>query len=100
MSADDPTYGDEPDDELIAEARWPMAGAVLAAMVLTILLPNDFRHFPVWLLPVLEGGLLLAVILGDPGQDRSPLQRAAWSVLDRGSWRVLVTRRAVEATGD
>ena len=45
-----------------------MAGAVLAAMVLTILLPNDFRHFPVWLVPVLEGGLLLAVILGDPGK--------------------------------
>ena len=46
MSADDPTYGDEPDDELIAEARWPMAGAVLAAMVLTILLPNRFRLLP------------------------------------------------------
>ena len=56
------------DDELIAEARWPMAAAVLAAMVLTILLPNNFRHFPVWLVPVLEGGLLLAVVIGDPGK--------------------------------
>ncbi len=68
MSADDPTDGDEADDELIAEARWPMAAAVLATMVLTILLPNNFRHLPVWLVPVLEGGLLLAVVLGDPGK--------------------------------
>ena len=28
------------EEEVVGEARWPMAGAVLAAMVLTILLPD------------------------------------------------------------
>ena len=59
---------EERDNELVGESRWPMAVAVLAAMVLTILLPNNFRHLPAWFVPVLEGGLLLAVILGDPGK--------------------------------
>ena len=44
-----------------------MAGAVLAAMILTILLPEQIRWIPAWLLPAIEGALLLALILGDPG---------------------------------
>jgi hypothetical protein len=49
-----------------AEARWPMAGAVVAAMVLTVLLPDDVRLGPNWALPLLEGALLVAVIAADP----------------------------------
>jgi len=45
-----------------------MAGAVLAAMVLTILLPGDVRLGPQWLLPLVEGVLLAAVIATDPGK--------------------------------
>src|SRR5262245_12372741 len=48
-----------------AEARWPMAGAILAAMVLTILLPDELRLGPSWLLPVIEGLLLVAIVFGD-----------------------------------
>jgi len=55
------------DEELVGEARWPMAGAVLAAMVLTVLLPDSIRLGPVWLLPAIEGLLLVAVIAADPG---------------------------------
>jgi len=44
-----------------------MAAAVLAAMILTILLPEDIRWVPPWLLPAIEGALLVALILGDPG---------------------------------
>ena len=44
-----------------------MAGAVLAAMILTILLPEQIRWVPAWVLPAFEGALLLALILGDPG---------------------------------
>jgi hypothetical protein len=33
-------------DDVVGEARWPMAGAVLAAMVLTILLPDTVRLGP------------------------------------------------------
>jgi hypothetical protein len=55
--------------ELIAaETRWPMAAAVVAAIVLTVLLPDDVRLGPVWLLPVVEASLLVVVIAGDPGK--------------------------------
>jgi hypothetical protein len=45
-----------------------MVAAVLAAMVLTILLPDDVRLGPKWLLPLIEGVLLVALIAGDPGK--------------------------------
>lgn len=53
---------------VVGEARWPMAGVVLAAMVLTYLLPEDLRLAPRWVLPLIEGLLLVAVVVGDPGQ--------------------------------
>ncbi len=37
-------------------------------MVLTILLPGAERVGPQWLLPLVEGVLLVAVITGDPGK--------------------------------
>jgi hypothetical protein len=58
----------EAGDEVVGEARWPMAGAVVAAIVLTILLPEAVRPGPRWLLPLIEGVLLVAVIAGDPGK--------------------------------
>jgi hypothetical protein len=45
-----------------------MAGAVLASMALTFLLPAKVRPGPNWLLPLIEGVLLLAVVIGDPGE--------------------------------
>jgi hypothetical protein len=56
------------DDGVAAEARWPMAGAVIAAMVLTVLLPDTVRAGPSWVLPLVEGVLLGALIAGDPGR--------------------------------
>ncbi len=50
------------------EPRWPMAGAVLAAMALTILLPDDLQPGPGWVLLLIEGLLLVAVVAGDPGR--------------------------------
>ena len=49
-----------------AEARWPMAGAILAAIVLTVLLPDDVRLGPQWVLPVIESVLLVVVVAADP----------------------------------
>jgi uncharacterized membrane protein len=51
----------------VAEARWPMAGAIVSAMLLTALLPDDVRLGPAWALPLIEGVLLIAVIAADPG---------------------------------
>jgi uncharacterized membrane protein len=45
-----------------------MASAIIAAMVLTVLLPKDVRAGPAWLLPGLEGLMLIGLILGDPGK--------------------------------
>jgi hypothetical protein len=55
-------------DPVVGEARWHMAGAVLAAMLLTLLLPSELRLGPRWLLPILEGALLVVLIVGDPGR--------------------------------
>ena len=49
-----------------AEARWPMAGAILSAMLLTVLLPDDVRLGPKWALPLIEGVLLIVVVAADP----------------------------------
>ena len=57
-----------PSESAYGESRWPMAAAVVATMVLTVLLPDDLRLAPRWLLPTLEGLLLVALIAGDPGR--------------------------------
>src|SRR5262245_54539036 len=52
------------------EARWPMATAVIAAMALTVLLATQLhlRRFSLgWVLVAIEGVLLVALVLGDPG---------------------------------
>jgi hypothetical protein len=71
------------DDVYVGEARWPMAGAVLAAIVLTVFLPDAVRVGPRWLLPLIEGVLLVALIAGDPGKidRRSRLLRTLSIVL-------------------
>jgi len=63
-----PAAGSDTDDGVVGEPRWPMAGAVLAAIILSILLPDAERLGPQWLLPLVEGVLLVAVIAGDPGK--------------------------------
>jgi hypothetical protein len=45
-----------------------MAAAVVAAMALTLLLPDDFRMGPRWVLPLVEGLLLATLIAADPGR--------------------------------
>src|SRR5689334_4560678 len=44
-----------------------MAAAVVAAMALTLLLPGEVSSGPLWIAVILEGVLLVALIVGDPG---------------------------------
>ena len=79
------------------EPRWHMASAVVAAIVLTILMPDDLRLGPNWLLPLIEGGLLVALIVGDPGKiDR---RTAALRTLSLGLVSVLILG-ALRATAE
>jgi uncharacterized membrane protein len=67
--------GDDEAPKVVGESRWPMAAAVLAAMVLSFMLPDEVRYLPRVLIPAVEFVLLVALILGDPGAiDR----RAQW----------------------
>jgi hypothetical protein len=45
-----------------------MASAVLVAIVLTLLLPAEVRFLPRWVLPTIESGLLIALVVADPGR--------------------------------
>ncbi len=66
---------------MVGEPRWHSASAVVAAVVLTILMPDDLRPGPNWLLPVIVGLLLVALIAGDPGKiDRRSAPLRALSV--------------------
>jgi hypothetical protein len=53
---------------VVGEARWPMAFAVVAVMVMTLLLPHDLVTRPRWGVPLVEGLLLATVIIADPGK--------------------------------
>ncbi len=54
---------------VVGESRWPMAAAVLATIVLTMLVPGKLViAWDIRLVPVLEAILLVVLILGDPGK--------------------------------
>lgn len=55
-------------EDTYGETRWPMAAAVVVAMVLTVLLPDSLRLAQPWVLPTISGLLLVALLAGDPGQ--------------------------------
>jgi uncharacterized membrane protein len=54
------------DRAINAERRWPMAVAVLGAVVLQVVTPHRGRLAGWWLLPVLEVALLVIIIVQDP----------------------------------
>ena len=51
--------------EIAVERRWPMAAAVLVAVVLTASFPGRWSVGPVWLIPACECVLLVALVFGD-----------------------------------
>ncbi len=65
-----------------AEPRWPMAVAVLVAILLQVGTPHRGRLPGWWVFPVLESVLLVVVILRDPGADR-PSEPRGETIHDR-----------------
>ena len=51
-----------------AERRWPMALSVLVAILLQIGTPHRGRVPGWWLIPILEFGLLVVLVVQDPGR--------------------------------
>lgn len=62
------TNGATPSARLAPEPRWPMATAVLGAVVLQVITPHTGRLVFWWVFPVLELAALVAVIVRDPGR--------------------------------
>lgn len=56
------------DPGLRGESRWPVVVAALVVVVLPFLMPEKFTPGPVWLVPLVESGLLLAMLIADPGR--------------------------------
>ena len=52
----------------VGERRWPVALAVVVAIIMTFLLPASVRLGPAWIVPLIEGFLLGALVIGDPGR--------------------------------
>jgi hypothetical protein len=55
-------------DTVVGERRWPMVVAVLFLMVLPYAMPGTVELNPRWVLPVVEGLLLIVIIAADPGR--------------------------------
>ncbi|MBK8293765.1 MAG: DUF1345 domain-containing protein [Solirubrobacterales bacterium] len=69
-----------------------MAAAVLVIMVMTIALPQDIsRPWPNWVLPVLEGLLLVMLIMADPGRISKRSTFLKWGTLSLVALLVLDT---------
>ena len=61
------TTGPAKRKQIVGERRWPMVAAVLVAVVMHELLPDDFRLAPLWIYPVIMAVFLVLLIAGDPG---------------------------------
>jgi uncharacterized membrane protein len=62
-----------------SEPFWPAQATILAAIALQLLLPARLHVGPTWLVPALEGGLLLGMFMATPRQleHEHPLRRRA-----------------------
>ncbi len=64
-----PLPGDQEFEAVVGESRWPMAGAVVAVIALTLVIPGTIEiSSNIRVLPLLEAVLLVVLIFGDPGR--------------------------------
>jgi hypothetical protein len=75
--------GDEPTEALLGESRWPPVATVLVFMVITIALrvwlPGEAAVRVPWLVPAIEGVLLVVLLTSDPSgvAERRRLRRVS-----------------------
>ena len=60
--------GSDPDGPVVGESRLPMAVAVVVLMIAAIVAPRQLAIMPGWVLATVEGLLLVALIVQDPGR--------------------------------
>ena len=67
---DDAPVPDSPTDDpdLRGESRGPVVIAAAVVVVLPFLMPEKFTPGPVWLVPAIESGLVIAMLIADPGR--------------------------------
>jgi hypothetical protein len=65
------------------ELRWPVSVTVVVAIVLQILLPDQLslRPLPGWLMPALEGGLLVGLAISNPVRIEHRARFVRWASL-------------------
>lgn len=63
-----------------SEPVWPPLLTILVAIALQILLPERLTVGPVWLVPVLEGVLLIGLALGTPRLEREHPRRRLFAI--------------------
>jgi uncharacterized membrane protein len=74
------------------EKRWPLAGALILAIVIPLVLPSRFSLGPSWVVPAVETVLLAAIVVADRG--RRGRQSRALRVLSIALVVVLVAEAA------
>jgi uncharacterized membrane protein len=74
------------------EKRWPLAGALIVAMAIPLLLPSRFSLGPRWVIPVTDAVLLVAIVVAD--RARSGRLSAAVRALSLALVVVLVAEAA------
>lgn len=62
------------------EPGWPAFLTILAAIALQVLLPERLTVGPSWLIPVLEGALLISLVLSTPRLEREHPRRRAIAI--------------------
>jgi uncharacterized membrane protein len=65
------------------ELRWPVSVTVVVAIVLQVLLPDQLslRPLPGWLMPTLEGGLLVGLFISNPVRIEHRARFVRWASL-------------------
>lgn len=71
MSDDENSFPGDPRASAMqprGEHRWPVLGMLAVASALPLFMPERLTLGPNWLLPTIEGALLIAVAVSDPGR--------------------------------